>query len=333
MSWEFFQSQILGMKWLNELIGQVLESFGLSVKSNLGGGMQFFIYDVIKISILLCVFIFIVAFIQSYFPPERSRRIMGRFRGIFANFIGALLGSLTPFCACSSIPIFTSFTSAGLPLGMTFSFLISSPMINPGSFALLMSVFGAKIAFIYVIIGFSLAVIGGIIIENLHMGKYVEEFVYSRSNIKASEIAEMTIKQRLKFARQESIDTFKYLFKYILIGVGIGAIIHNWIPENFIQSILGNNNPFGVFLAVLVGTPIYADIFGTIPIAEALLAKGAALGTILSFMMAVTDLSLPSLIMLRRVIKPRLLGTFIAICVIGIIIIGYVFNFCGKFFI
>lgn len=333
MSWEFFQSQILAMRWLNDLIGRGLESLGFDIKSSFAGSLQFFIYDVIKISVLLCVFIFMTAFIQSYFPPERSKKIMGRFRGIFANLIGAMLGSLTPFCACSSIPIFIGFTSAGLPLGMTFSFLIASPMINPGSFALLISVFGAKIAFAYVIIGFALAVTGGIVIENLHMGEYVEEKVYNHSGENDTKIADMTINQRLKFARNEAAETFTYLFKYILIGVGIGAIIHNWIPEKFIESILGNNNPFGVILAVIVGTPIYADIFGTIPIAEALLAKGAALGTILSFMMAVTDLSLPSLIMLRKVLKPRLLGTFIAICVVGIIIIGYIFNFCGEIFI
>ncbi len=273
MYWNFFQEQILGMKWLNKFIGECLEARGLSLDSKIGGSIQFFVYDVIKIAILLCVLIFIVSFIQSYFPPERSRRIMGRFRGIQANIIGALLGALTPFCSCSSIPIFMGFTSAGLPLGMTFSFLISSPMINPGSLVLLMSIFGTKIALAYILIGLLLAVLGGIIIEKLHMEQYVEEFVYSNVSSIDIENEKLTMKQRLIFSLEKVFDTFKSVFPYILIGVGIGALIHNWIPENFIKIILGNDNPFGVVLATVVGVPIYADIFGTIPIAEALLAK------------------------------------------------------------
>ena len=328
MLWHFFQKQVLGMKWLDELTRQILISFGLDLSSSIGRSIHFLIYDVIKIVILLCVLIFIVSFIQTYFPPERSKRIMGRFKGIKANLIGALLGAVTPFCSCSSIPIFIGFISAGLPLGMTFSFLISSPMINPGSLVLLMSIFGSKIAAVYVILGLSLAVIGGTLIENLHMENYIEEFVFSRSGVIDSDIEFLDFKfhERIKYARSEVFATLRVVFIYILAGVGIGALIHNYIPEKIIQSILGNNNPFGVIIAAFIGVPIYADIFGTIPIAEALLSKGALLGTVLSFMMAVTDLSLPSIIMLRKVIKPRLLAAFVLICTAGIIITGYIFN-------
>ena len=329
MYWDFFQGQVLGMKWLNILTGEALEALGIDLASRLGGSLHFFIYDVIKITLLLCVVIFFMSFAQSYFPPERSKKILSRFKGLGGNIIGALLGAMTPFCACSSIPIFMGFTSAGLPLGFTFSFLISSPMINPGSLVLLMSIFGAKIAFAYVLIGLAVAIIGGIIIEKLRMEKYIEEF---SAGVKLED-SNMTFKERLKYSCEEVVATFKFVFKYILIGVGIGALIHNWIPKEFIETILGNKNPFGVILAAAVGIPVYADIFGTIPIAEALLAKGAMLGTVLSFMMAVTDLSLPSLIMLRKVIKPRLLGTFIAVCTVGIILTGYLFNLLSYLFV
>ena len=297
--WSFFQDQILGMKWLNGLIGKGLSQLGLDIDSRLGGSIQFFLYDVIKITILLCLLIFFISYIQSYFPPERSKKILGRFHGIGANIISALLGTVTPFCSCSSIPLFIGFTSAGLPLGVTFSFLISSPMVDLGSLVLLMSIFGAKVAFAYVIVGLIIAVIGGTFIENLHMEKYVEDFVKNASRVDISSPA-LTKKDRVQYAKEQVMGTFKKVFPYILIGVGIGAIIHNWIPETWIESILGSNNPFGVVLATLVGIPMYADIFGTIPVAEALLAKGAQLGTILSFMMAVTTLSLPSLIMLKK---------------------------------
>lgn len=329
--WEFFQNQILGMKWLNVFLSEQLENFGLDISTKIGGSIHFFVYDVIKITILLCVLIFVMSFIQSYFPPERSRRILGNFKGVKANILGALLGALTPFCSCSSIPIFIGFTRAGLPLGMTFSFLISSPMINPGSLVLLMSIFGAKIAFSYVIIGIIYAVLSGITIEKLHLEKYIEDIVYTQ-NVN-SDSPDLLLNDRLKISCEEVSWTFKKVFPYILIGVGIGALIHNWIPEEFIQKILGSNNSLGVLLATVVGIPIYADIFGTIPIAEALLSKGAVLGTIISFMMAVTDLSLPSLIMLRKVLKPKLLATFIFICTIGIIIVGYIFNAFHYIFI
>lgn len=323
--WLFFQNQILGMKWLNEVIALLLTSVGIDINSNIGASIQFFIYDVIKITVLLCVLIFIISYIQSYFPPERSKKILRQFHGIKANIISALLGTVTPFCSCSSIPLFIGFTSARLPLGVTFSFLISSPMVDLGSLVLLMSIFGIKIAVAYVIVGLIIAVIGGTIIEKMHMEKYIEEFIMKSSSVDISS-PNLSKKERLQYAKEQVIETFKKVFPYILIGVGIGAIIHNWIPEIWIERVLGGNNPFGVILATIVGIPMYADIFGTIPVAEALLTKGALLGTVLSFMMAVTTLSLPSLIMLKKAVKPKLLILFITICTLGIIIVGYLFN-------
>ena len=323
--WLFIQDQVLGMKWLNSVIGGGLSAVGLDTTSRWGGSIQFFLYDTIKITVLLCFLIFVISYIQSYFPPERSKRILGRFHGIGANIIAALLGTVTPFCSCSSIPLFIGFTSAGLPLGVTFSFLISSPMVDLGSLVLLMSIFGAKVAVWYVLLGLVIAVAGGTLIEKLHMEKYVEEYIRNSSSVDI-EAESLTVKDRLIFAKDQVVETFKKVFPYILVGVGIGALIHNWIPESWIQTVLGSNNPFGVFLAVLVGVPMYADIFGTIPVAEALLAKGAQLGTILSFMMAVTTLSLPSIIMLRKAVKPKLLALFIGLCSAGIIIVGYLFN-------
>lgn len=323
--WDFIQNQILGMKWLNQAIGNTLSSFGLDVESKAGASIQFFIYDTIKITVLLCVLIYLISYIQSYFPPERSKKILGRFHGIGANCIAALLGTVTPFCSCSSIPLFIGFTSAGLPLGVTFSFLISSPMVDLGSLVLLMSIFGSKIAIIYVIVGLIIAVIGGTIIEKLHMEKYVEQYIKTAGSVDIDS-PDLTKKERLLYAWEQVTATFKKVFPYILIGVGIGAFIHNWIPETWIENVLGSNNPFSVVLATLVGVPMYADIFGTIPVAEALYSKGAQLGAILAFMMAVTTLSLPSLIMLRKAVKPKLLALFIGICTIGIIIVGYLFN-------
>lgn len=324
--WEFIQNQILGMKWLNGMIERMLTALGLDTGSRLGGSIQFFIYDVIKITVLLCVLIFLISYIQSFFPPERSRRIMGRFHGIAANTVGALLGTVTPFCSCSSIPIFMGFTSAGLPLGVTFSFLISSPMVDLGSLVLLMSIFGAKVAVIYVIMGLIIAVVGGTVIERLHMEDQVADFIRNSAGNVDLESPELTVRDRLTYSKDQVVDTFKKVFPYILAGVAIGALIHNWIPENWIETALGSRNPLGVVIATIVGVPMYADIFGTIPVAEALLGKGALLGTILSFMMAVTTLSLPSMIMLGKAIKPKLLKTFVAICVVGIIVVGYGFN-------
>ena len=323
--WLFFQNEILGMAWLNVLIGNILSAVGLDITTRVGGSVQFFIYDVLKITVLLCTLIFVISYIQSYFPPERSKKILGRFHGIGANFVSALLGTVTPFCSCSSIPLFMGFTSAGLPLGVTFSFLISSPMVDLGSLVLLMSIFGGKVAIIYVILGLVIAVVGGTLIEKMHMEKYVEDFILTAGSVDIQSPT-LTKKDRLTFAAQQVGETFKKVIPYILVGVGIGALIHNWIPEHWIEAVLGSNNPFGVILATLVGVPMYADIFGTIPVAEALLSKGAQLGTILSFMMAVTTLSLPSMIMLRKAVKPRLLGVFIAICTGGIILVGYTFN-------
>lgn len=333
--WGFIQNQILGMQWLNLLVGNTLEKLGLDRDTHLFGGVQFFFYDVIKITILLCSLIFFISYIQSYFPPEKSKKIIGRFKGIWANIIGALLGTVTPFCSCSSIPLFIGFTSAGLPLGVTFSFLISSPMVDLGSLLLLVSIFGVKIAILYVVLGLVIAVVGGTVIEKLKLENEIEEFIRNAKSVSDIEldIPELTIADRVKFAKEQVIETFKKVFPYIIVGVGIGAAIHNWIPENWIIGILGSKNPFGVILATLIGIPIYADIFGTIPIAEALFAKGANLGSILSFMMAVTTLSLPSLVMLRKAIKPKLLKVFVGICIIGIIIVGYFFNAMQQFII
>lgn len=332
MIWDFFQNQILAMKWLDKLIGSGLSAMGLDLSTRLAGSLEFFLYDVIKITILLCSLIFLISYIQSYFPPERSKKILGRFHGIWANCVSALLGTVTPFCSCSSIPLFIGFTSAGLPVGVTFSFLISSPMVDLGSLLLLMSIFGAKVAVIYVVVGLIIAVVGGTLIEKLHMEKYVESFILTAGSVDI-ESPDLTKKDRLIYAKEQMLSTFKKVFPYILVGVGIGAIIHNWIPEEWVSLVLGSKNPFGVVLATLIGVPMYADIFGTIPIAEALLYKGAQLGTILSFMMAVTTLSLPSIIMLRKAVKPKLLALFITICTVGIILVGYFFNAIQGFII
>lgn len=313
------------MGWLNRLIETILTCCGVDTKSRIGGSIHFLIYDIIKIMVLLCVLILIISYIQSYFPPERTKRILGRFHGIGANIIAALLGTVTPFCSCSSIPLFIGFTSAGLPLGVTFSFLISSPMVDLGSLVLLMSIFGWKVAMIYVVVGLVIAVAGGTLIEKLHLENQVEEYIRNGKSLDMPQ-EELHFKDRIKYAWEQVLSTAKKVAPYVLVGVGIGAIIHNWIPEDFIVKVLGDNNPFGVILATVAGVPMYADIFGTIPIAEALLAKGALLGVVLSFMMAVTTLSLPSIIMLRKAVKPKLLGIFVAICTVGIMLVGYFFN-------
>ena len=323
--WTFIQDEILGMKWLNRLIGQLLSLCGLDIESKVGGSVQFFLYDTVKIMVLLGILILLISYIQSFFPPERSKRILGRFNGIGARIIAALLGTVTPFCSCSSIPLFIGFTSAGLPLGVTFSFLISSPMVDLGSLVLLMSIFGWRVAIVYVVLGLVLAVAGGTLIEKLHLENQVQEFI---RNGKAMDLPqeELHFKDRIKYAWEQVTSTAKKVFPYVLIGVGIGAVIHNWIPEDWIVTALGSNNPFGVVIATVLGVPMYADIFGTIPIAEALLSKGALLGVVLSFMMGVTTLSLPSMIMLKKAVKAKLLGIFIAICSVGIILVGYFFN-------
>lgn len=323
--WDFFQNEILGMAWLNRLIEALLTRLGLDTTTRIGGSVQFFLYDIIKIMVLLGVLIFIISYIQSYFPPERTRKILGRFHGIGANLLAALLGTVTPFCSCSSIPLFIGFTSAGLPLGVTFSFLISSPMVDLGSLILLMSIFGWKVAVVYVIVGLIIAVVGGTVIEKLHLENQVEEYIRNSRSLDIPQ-AELHFKDRAKYAWEQVTATAKKVAPYVFIGVGIGAIIHNWIPQTLIVRILGDGNPLGVVLATICGVPMYADIFGTIPIAEALLSKGALLGVVLSFMMAVTTLSLPSMILLRKAVKPKLLGVFTSICTIGIILVGYFFN-------
>ena len=330
--WDFIQDEIFGMKWLNRLIGSLLNACGLDTESKLGGSLQFFIYDLIKIMVLLGVLIFVITYIQSYFPPERTKKILGRFHGIGANCIAALLGTVTPFCSCSSIPLFMGFTSAGLPLGVTFSFLISSPMVDLGSLVLLMSIFGWKVAVIYVIVGLVVAVAGGTFIEKLHLEDQVEEFIRNGRSIDTPQ-NELTKRDRLRYAWEQVAGTAKKVLPYIIAGVGIGAIIHNWIPEEWIVNVLGTGNPFGVIIAAICGIPMYADIFGCIPIAEALVAKGANLGVVIAFLMGVITLSLPSMIMLKKAIKPKLLGIFIAICTVGIILVGYFFNVIQNYII
>ncbi|MGN1003802.1 MAG: permease [Oscillospiraceae bacterium] len=330
--WNFFQNEILGMQGLNRLIGAALQACGLDIAGKLGGSVQFFLYDTIKIMVLLGVLIFVISYIQSYFPPERTKRLLGRFHGVGANCIAALLGTVTPFCSCSSIPLFIGFTGAGLPLGVTFSFLISSPMVDLGSLVLLMSIFGWKVAVVYVVLGLVIAVAGGTLIEKLRLENQVEEFIRAGRAVDVP-LEELHWKDRVKYAWEQVVSTARKVAPYVLIGVGIGAVIHNWIPEEFIVRILGTGNPFGVILATVAGIPMYADIFGTIPIAEALLAKGARLGVVLSFMMGVTTLSLPSMIMLRKAVKPRLLGLFVGICTVGIILVGYFFNAIQPFII
>ena len=327
-----FQEEVLGMAWLERWIAAGLAALGLDTGGRIGGSILFFLYDCIKIMVLLGMLILLISYIQSYFPPERSRRILGRFHGIGANCTAALLGTVTPFCSCSSIPLFIGFTGAGLPLGVTFSFLISSPMVDLGSLVLLMSIFGWKVAVIYVVLGLVIAVVGGTLIERLHMENEVEDYIRKGKTMDIPQ-EELHFTDRLNDAWAQVVSTARKVFPYVLIGVGIGAVIHNWIPEAWVIRVLGGRNPLGVILATIVGIPMYADIFGTVPIAEALLAKGALLGVVLSFMMGVTTLSLPSLIMLRKSVKPKLLGVFISICAAGIILVGYFFNAIQKFII
>lgn len=323
--WDFLQNEVLGMKWLNRLIGSGLEAVGIDTGNRMGGSIQFFLYDVIKIMLLLGFLILMISYIQSYFPPERTRKILGRFEGIWANLIAALLGTVTPFCSCSSIPLFIGFTSAGLPLGVTFSFLISSPMVDLGSLVLLMSIFGWKVAAVYVVVGLMIAVAGGTFIQKMHLENEVEQFIRNGKVIDTPQ-EKLTKKERLRYAWEQVVSTAKKVAPYVLAGVAVGAFIHNWIPEEWVVKVLGTGNPFGVMIATVCGIPMYADIFGCIPIAEALLAKGARLGVVLSFMMGVTTLSLPSIILLKKAVKPKLLGIFVAICTIGIILVGYFFN-------
>ena len=326
---EWLNNQLLKMEWLSNLVSYLVgDLFKIDLSSRLGGSIHFFIYDTIKIFILLSFLIFVISYVQSYFPPERTRKIIGKFNGITANIFGALLGTVTPFCSCSSIPLFIGFTNAGLPIGVTFSFLISSPLVDLASVILLASIFNWKIAIAYVIVGIVLAVTAGTIISKLKLEKYVESFVFSGKMVEMEE-AELTRKDRIDFAKEQVLEIIRKVWLYVLIGVGIGAAIHNWIPEDVISAVLGQDKPYSVVLATFVGVPMYADIFGTLPIAEALVTKGVGIGTALSFMMAVTALSLPSMIMLKKVVKPKLLAIFVGIVTIGIIIIGYAFNAFG----
>ena len=330
--WTFLQTQVLGMRWLDDAFGALLSAAGIDVGTRLGGSLRFFLFDTVKILVLLSVLIFVISYIQSHFPPERTKRILGGFKGIGANAASALLGTLTPFCSCSSIPLFIGFTNAGLPVGVTFSFLISSPLVDLGALVLLVGAFGLKIAVAYVAVGLLLAIVGGTLLDKLGMEKYVEKFPAPAGTVDIYE-PELSRADRLLYAKEQMLATLQKVWPYVIVGVGIGALIHNWIPEAWIQTVLGRDKPYSVILATLVGVPMYADIFGTIPIAEALFSKGVGIGTILSFMMAVTALSLPSMIMLRKVVKPRLLGAFVGIVTLGIIFIGYTFNALGFLFV
>ena len=321
----FLQEQLLGMRWLNQLVGNLLQAIGVDLESRIGASVQFFIYDVIKIFILLSVLIFSISYIQSFFPPERTKKILGRFRGIGANTLAALLGTVTPFCSCSSIPLFIGFTSAGLPLGVTFSFLISSPLVDLGSLVMLTGSFGSKVALAYVLVGLVLAVLGGTLIEHLHLENDVEEFIRNAGRVDL-ESPQMSVRDRLSYAKTQVVSTVRKVAPYVLVGVAIGAMIHNFIPQAFVEELLGAEHWYSVPLATIIGVPMYADIFGTIPIAESLFAKGAGLGTVLSFMMGVTALSLPSMVMLRKAVKPRLLAVFFGVVAVGIMLIGFFFN-------
>ena len=330
--WDFIEDQLLRMRWLSDLVSWLLESAGLAPEGQLFSVLQFFFYDTVKILILLSVLIFVISYIQSYFPPERTKCILGRFHGIWANILSALLGTVTPFCSCSSIPLFMGFTSAGLPTGVTFSFLISSPLVDLGSLVLLTSIFGLPIAVAYVVVGLVLAVAGGCLIQALHMENEIESFILQAGPVDIT-LPDLTRRDRLSYAANQVQATVKKVFPYGLLGVSIGAVIPNFIPQAWVEQLLGNDNPFSVVLATAVGVPMYADIFGTIPVAESLFAKGAGLGTILSFMMAVTALSLPSMIMLRKAIRPKLLGLFVGIVAAGIVLIGLLFNLAQPLFV
>ena len=321
----FLQEQLLGMRWLNQLVGNLLQAIGIDLESRMGASVQFFIYDIIKIFILLSVLIFSISYIQSFFPPERTKKILGKFHGIGANTLAALLGTVTPFCSCSSIPLFIGFTSAGLPLGVTFSFLISSPLVDLGSLVMLTGSFGSKVALAYVLVGLVLAVLGGTLIERLHLENDVEEFIRNAGRVDL-ESPQMSVRDRLSYAKTQVASTVRKVAPYVLVGVAIGALIYNFIPQAFVEELLGAEHWYSVPLATLIGIPLYADIFGTIPIAESLFAKGAGLGTVLSFMMGVTALSLPSMVMLRKAVKPRLLAVFFGVVVVGIMLIGFFFN-------
>jgi len=318
---------LLRMQWLSDAVTVLVRDiFGMDMTTRAAASIHFFIYDVIKIFILLSVLIFIISYVQSYFPAERTRRILGERRGLGANTLAALLGTFTPFCSCSSIPLFIGFTSAGLPLSVTFSFLISSPLIDLASVILLASILNWTIAISYVVVGLVLAVLGGTLIGWLKLENQVESFVYQSPTGDHDNNGQMSRRERLVYAREQVMEIVHRVWIFILIGVGIGAMIHNWIPENLIAAALGQDRWWSVFVATLAGIPMYADIFGTLPIAEALVQKGVGVGTALAFMMSVTALSLPSMIMLKRVVKLPLLVIFVGIITVGIILIGFLFN-------
>lgn len=320
-------TDLLKMQGLSEAVAQFLLSVGLSSSNAWFAVVHFFLYDTIKISLLLYFFVFLVSWLQSYFPPERTRSILLRHRGWRANTLAALLGTITPFCSCSSIPLFMGFTRAGLPRGVTFSFLISSPMVDLGALLILISVFNLKIAMAYVVMGLISAVVGGQLIE-----KFNPQTSAAPSTSLSSTVLEQSISARARFAFTMAGQVFRNVFLFVVIGVGLGAFIHNVVPTDWVLHWLGADNAYSVLTATLIGVPMYADIFGVIPVAQALLAKGAPVGTVVAFMMAVTTLSAPSLILLHRVISQRVLWTFVGVCTLTIVFNGFILNAASAWF-
>lgn len=317
---------IFNFGWLYDLIKILVEDvFGLQMGTMLGESVHFFFYDVIKIIILLSLMIFLVTYIRSYFPLEKTKGIIEKHGGVSAHIMASLLGIVTPFCSCSSIPLFIGFVEAGIPIGVTFSFLITSPIVNEAAFAVLLGSFGWKIAAIYVVTGVVVGVVGGLIIRMLKMEKEVEGYVYEIKTGKAV-VENLSQKERVDFAFSHVLEIVKKIWIFLLIGIGIGALIHGWAPAEILSKYAGRDNPIAVVVAVVFGIPLYSNALGTIPIAEALINKGVGIGTALSFMMAVTALSLPEMVLLRKVIKPKLIAAFVVITGIAIIIVGYLFN-------
>ena len=319
--------------WLDKLVTMLVENvFSLSVETGIGSSVHFFIYDTIKIIILLGVMIFAISYIRSYFPPEKTKKVLSKFSGLGGNFMASLLGIVTPFCSCSSVPLFIGFVEAGVPLGLTFSFLITSPIVNEAAFAILLGTFGWKIALLYVVTGVIIGTFGGAIIGKLKMEKHVESYVYEMQTADI-DIKKMSQKDRVTFALNNMKDIIKRIWLFLIIGIALGAAIHGWAPAEFLSKYAGPENPFAVLVGVVAGIPLYSNALGTIPIAEALIGKGVGIGTALSFMMAVTALSLPEMILLRKVIKPKLIAAFVIIAGIGIVLTGYLFNLIGHLII
>ncbi|HIJ96634.1 MAG TPA: permease [Desulfuromonadales bacterium] len=303
----------------------VFNLLGLSPGSHLGDALNFFIYDTLKIFFLLSVIIYAVAIIRSWFPPEKTKRILSHEREYIGNVVAALLGIVTPFCSCSAVPLFIGFVESGVPLGVTFSFLVSSPMVNEVALIMLWGMFGWKIALIYISTGLLVAIISGIVIGRLKMEKYIQDYVWEMQ-VGKGEIVEQSWKERFDYARDYTLELLKKIWIYVVIGIAIGGFIHGYVPQDFLARWAGRDNSFAVPVAVALGVPLYSNAAGVIPIVQALTAKGMAIGTVLAFMMAVTALSLPEAVILSNVLKKPLLATFFGIVAVAIIFVGYLFN-------